>query len=120
MDFLAVCNIIYRMKQLSDSDLEKMLGAEFVPDDKTVQRNVRSQLHLNTLIPKQSEPLPKHVVLDLHGKTEEQAWAEINELIHSGIRSATIITGASGILKTKFKDWITNGILEKYMFSRLL
>jgi DNA-nicking Smr family endonuclease len=103
------------MKHLSDSDLEKMLDTNFVPDDINVKKQVRTELKLHQLVPEQPQPVPRHIVLDLHQKTEEQAWTEINDLIKSGTRSATIITGASGILKIKFKEWITTGALAEYI-----
>lgn len=98
------------MKQLSDFDLHKMIGEDFSPDESSVKKQVRSELKLSRLITEEKS-IPEHFTLDLHQKTEEQAWAEINDLINSGIKSAKIITGASGILKPKFQDWITNGIL---------
>ena len=105
------------MKQLTDFDLEQMTNGNFTPDDVTVKKQVRHELKLSQLIPEQPKPVPKKIILDLHQKTEEQAWQEINDLIKSGVRNAVIITGASGILKTKFKDWITNGILAQYINS---
>ncbi|HOY47286.1 MAG TPA: Smr/MutS family protein [Alphaproteobacteria bacterium] len=105
------------MKQLTDFDLEQMTNGNFTPDDVTVKKQVRHELKLSQLIPEQPKPVPKKIILDLHQKTEEQAWQEINDLIKSGVRNAVIITGASGILKTKFKDWITNGILAQYITS---
>ncbi|MBN1325206.1 MAG: Smr/MutS family protein [Alphaproteobacteria bacterium] len=105
------------MKQLSDYDLEKMLDTDFVPDDDNVKKQVRSELKLSQLIPEAPKPIPKHVILDLHQKTEEQAWVDINNLIKSGVRGATVITGASGILKVKFQDWVMNSIISKYIYS---
>jgi len=105
------------MKQLSDADLEKMLDINFVPDDDATKKQVRAELKLSQLIPETPKQIPKHIKLDLHQKTEEQAWIEINELLKSGVRSATVITGASGILKEKFKEWITIGILAPYIYS---
>ena len=66
-----------------------------------VARTVRAELHLSTRIPKQND-VPQHCVLDLHCFTEEQAWNAIMNLAQSGIKTANIITGASGILKIKF------------------
>lgn len=104
------------MKQLTDFDLEKMFGGEFVPDNAVVKKQVRHELKLSQLIPEQPKPVPKKIILDLHQKTEEQAWQEINDLIKSGVRNATVITGASGILKEKFKKWITTGTLAQYVY----
>lgn len=105
------------MKQLTDSDIAEMVGAEFIPDDKRTTRQVRSQLRLGTLIPPQSVPAPKHIVLDLHNKTEEQAWEEINHMLRSGARTARVITGASGILKPKFQQWVSASIISPYFIS---
>lgn len=105
------------MKKLEDSDLSKMIDVEFIPDDKTVAKQVRSKLKLRTLIPEPEQPVPEFINLDLHGKTEDQSWEEINNLIKSGTRRARIITGASGILKIKFVQWITTGILSKHISS---
>lgn len=105
------------MKQLSDFDLANMVGDEFVPDDKKTVRNVRSKLKLSQLIPKTELPAPKHAVLDFHGKTIEDAWFELNHLIKSGTKHATIITGASGILKTEFQKWMRDSIISKYIIE---
>ncbi len=107
------------MKQLSDTDIERMLNTDFIPDENMVRRSVRTDLHLATLIPVAPAPLPKHAVLDLHNKTEEQAWNEIMQLAKSGVRNATIITGASGILKIKFQQWARDSLLSPYMISAL-
>ena len=67
--------------------------------------------------------------LDLHGKTEDQAWTLINELLDSvtayavangnkvGLRRAQIVTGASGILKEKFHQWATESIISPRIAS---
>lgn len=107
------------MKQLSDTDIERMLNTDFIPDENMVRRSVRTDLHLATLIPVAPTPLPKHAVLDLHNKTEEQAWNEIMQLAKSGVRNATIITGASGILKIKFQQWARDSLLSPYIISAL-
>ena len=39
------------------------------------------------------------------------------ELATSGVRDATIITGASGILKIKFQQWARDSILAPYIVS---
>lgn len=105
------------MKRLSDSDIERMADGEFSPNHDIVRRGVRAELKLSELIPAKTESLPKHVVLDLHHKTEEQAWNEIMRLATSGARNATIITGASGILKIKFQQWAQESLLSPYIIS---
>ena len=105
------------MKRLSDSDIERMADGEFSPNHDIVRRGVRAELKLSELIPAKTESLPKHVVLDLHHKTEEQAWNEIMRLATSGVRNATIITGASGILKIKFQQWAQESLLSPYITS---
>ena len=105
------------MKRLSDSDIERMADSEFSPNHDIVRRGVRAELKLSELIPAKTESLPKHVVLDLHHKTEEQAWNEIMRLATSGVRNATIITGASGILKIKFQQWAQESLLSPYIIS---
>ena len=105
------------MKQLTDSDIEKMSAGEFTPDIKSVNRSVRAQLRLGRLIPPDSEPLPKRPRLDLHQYTEQQAWDAIMSLATSGVRDAVIITGASGILHRRFPIWATESILAPYIVS---
>lgn len=105
------------MKQLSDADIDRMADAEFAPDAHATNRSVRAQLRLGRLIPSSPLPPPKHVVLDLHHKTQEQAWHEIMHVAQSGVRTANIITGASGILKIKFQQWATDSILAPYIIS---
>ncbi len=105
------------MKQLTDSDIEQMIGGEFIPDDRDTKRSVRRQLHLSTRIPDTDNFIPEHAKLDLHQLTEEQAWTAIMELAQSGVRNATIITGASGILKIKFEQWAKDSLLSPYIIS---
>lgn len=104
------------MKQLTDIDIEQMANQEFVPDANTHSR-VRKQLHLSTRITPPAPPVPKHTVLDLHYLTEEQAWNAIMNVANSGTRRATIITGASGILKIKFQQWATDSVLSPHIIS---
>lgn len=104
------------MKNLTDEDIAKMIGADFSPDNRVTQNQVRRELHLSTRIPKKVE-IPEHVTLDLHMHTIEQSWGEILELAISGVKTATIITGASGILKIKFQDWVRDSILSPYIVS---
>jgi len=105
------------MKRLSETDIEKMAAGEFRPDFRTVNRAVRADLRLGTLIPPPPAPMPKCAHLDLHQHTEQQAWDEIMTLARSGVRDAVIITGASGILHKKFPVWATESILAPYIIS---
>ncbi len=105
------------MKQLTDQDIAQMIGTEIPHDDASTRRTVRAELHLSTRIPTPEQPTPRHATLDLHQLTEEQAWDAIMNLAKSGVRTATIITGASGILKIKFQQWATNSILTPYILS---
>ena len=104
------------MRQLSDQDISDMIGAPFTPDDGGVRKKVRGELQLSKRIP-QKTTIPSHVTLDLHMHTVEQAWGEIMDLAKSGTRDATIITGASGILKIKFQEWACNSVLSPYIIS---
>ncbi|MDR0727137.1 MAG: Smr/MutS family protein [Rickettsiales bacterium] len=105
------------MKQLSDADLMEMIGDEYVPDNKRTVKQVRGELKLGRLIPQQPAPAPEHATIDLHQRTEEQAWNIITDLIFSGTRTVTVITGASGILKLKFEQWVTNSIISPHIHS---
>lgn len=105
------------MKHLTESDIEQMINTEFIPNTSDTQRNVRSQLHLSTRIPQTDNYIPEYAKLDLHQLTEEQAWNAIADLAKSGVRNATIITGASGILKIKFQQWAKNSIISPYIIS---
>ena len=105
------------MKKLTDQDIENMISDEFFPDNVAVRRGVRANLHLNTRIPVMDEEKPTHIKLDLHHLTEEQAWGEIMKLAQSGVRNATIITGASGILRVKFMQWAKESLLTPYINS---
>lgn len=105
------------MKQLSDNDIEQMKDKDFHPDDYAIRRCVRAELKLSQRIPDAPAPVPERFILDLHHKTEDQAWDEIMRLATSGVRRATIITGASGILHQKFSQWATESILAPYIIS---
>ncbi len=105
------------MKKLTDEDIENMIGDEFSPDNDVVRRGVRASLRLSTRIPEQARDVPNYVKLDLHQLTEEQAWSEIMNLAQSGVRDATIITGASGILRIKFMQWVNESLLSPYINS---
>ena len=104
------------MKQLNDSDIANMIGDDFVPDDVNTKKSVRQELHLSTRIPEPSI-IPEHIVLDFHNHTEEEAWQMLSQTATSGTRRATVITGASGILKTKFQQWANDSILSPYIIS---
>lgn len=104
------------MRRLTDQDIADMIGAPFAPDDDDTRRRVRGELKLSQRIPKPVQ-IPSHTTLDLHMHTIEQAWGEIMEIARSGTKSATIITGASGILKIKFQDWVCNSVLTPYIVS---
>ena len=105
------------MKQLNDSDIANMIGAEFVPDDNDTKKSVRKSLHLSTRIPKPDTPAPAHTVIDFHNHTEEEAWQMLVQVAESETRSATVITGASGILKTKFQQWATESVISPRILS---
>ena len=105
------------MKQLTDSDIANMVGDNFIPDDVNTKKSVRQELHLSTRIPKSSDTIPEHTTIDFHNHTEEEAWQMLAHIATSNIRNATVITGASGILKTKFQQWATESILSPYILS---
>lgn len=105
------------MKQLNDSDIANMIGEDFRPDDKETKKQVRKSLHLSTRIPKTSAKTPEHITLDFHNHTEEEAWEMLTEAAESGARSATVITGASGILKQKFQQWANDSIIAPRIIS---
>lgn len=104
------------MKQLTDDDILSMGDVNFTPDASIARKTVR-QLHLATRIPQNDTPVPRHITLDLHTYTEEQAWQAIMKIAISGTRHATIITGASGILKIKFQQWARDSVLSPYIIS---
>ena len=105
------------MKQLNDSDIANMIGEDFLPDENSTKKSVRSELHLSTRIPKTNNETPAHITIDFHNHTEEEAWQMLEQIAASGIRSATVITGASGILKTKFQQWMTESVLSNRIIS---
>ena len=105
------------MKQLNDFDIANMIGDDFIPDDLTTKKSVRAQLKLSKRIPKQDTPAPAHTTIDFHNHTEEESWQMLVQVATSGTRTATVITGASGILKTKFQQWATDSILSPYIIS---
>ena len=105
------------MKHLSDSDIAKMIGEDFLPCDNETKKQVRKSLHLSTRIPKPELPVPKHVTIDFHQHTEQEAWDMLVDVAQSGTRSATVITGASGILKQKFPQWMTESVISPRILS---
>lgn len=105
------------MKQLSDADIANMIGMDFIPDDATTKKSVRQDLCLSKLIPKPDTPTPKHIIIDFHNHTEQEAWDMLAHVAESDTRSATVITGASGILKQKFQQWATESIISPRILS---
>lgn len=104
------------MKQLTDDDIQSMADATFTPDVNDGRRAVRD-LHLAQRVPKPAGAAPQHVTLDLHQRTEQEAWDAIMEILTCGARRATIITGASGILKIKFQQWARDSIMSPHIIS---
>lgn len=102
------------MKQLTDADIAKMAGQDFVPTQSS--NSVRRELHLSKRIPK-PQIVPEHVVLDFHQHTEQEAWDMIMCAAQSGARTARVITGASGILKIKFQQWVRDSLLTPYIIT---
>ena len=105
------------MKQLTDYDIANMIGEDFVADNDTTRKSVRAELHLSTRIPKSSKPAQSHITIDFHQHTEEEAWAMLVNAVESDTRSVTVITGASGILKTKFQQWAKDSIISSHFIS---
>lgn len=105
------------MKHLNDSDITNMIGEDFRPDDNETKKQVRKSLHLSKLIPQTNATTPEHTIIDFHNHTEQEAWTMLVQVAESGIRSATVITGASGILKTKFQQWATESIIAPRIIS---
>lgn len=105
------------MKQLNDSDIANMIGEDFQACDQETQKQVRKSLHLSTRIPKSPQLAPSHITLDFHQHTEQEAWEMLVQVAESEIHSATVITGASGILKQKFQQWATESIIAPRIVS---
>ena len=105
------------MKQLNDSDIANMIGEDFRPDDNETKKQVRKSLRLSSRIPVLNTTKPEHITIDFHNHTEEEAWAMLTQIAESGIRSATVITGASGILKQKFQQWANDSIIAPRIIS---
>lgn len=104
------------MKQLNDKDITNMIGEDFITDENSVRKSVHQSLHLSTRIPK-PKIVPTHAVIDFHQHTEEEAWNMLVEIAESGAQTATVITGASGILKPKFQQWATESIISPRILS---
>lgn len=95
-----------------------MAAVKFSPDDKSVKKSVRTELKLRNLIPVEIAAYPENTRLDLHNKTVETAWTEINKIIDSGtVRRAQVITGASGVLKPLFIDWVMRSTIATKITS---
>lgn len=105
------------MKQLNDKDIAEMIGEDFITDENSVKKSVRQSLHLSKRIPQSDQPAPSHITIDFHQHTEEEAWDMLVQTATSGARSATVITGASGILKIKFQQWAKDSIISPYIIS---
>lgn len=105
------------MKQLNDSDIANMIGEDFRPCDNETQKQVRKSLHLSTRIPQPECTTKTHITIDFHNRTEQEAWDMLAQIATSGARSATVITGASGILKQKFPQWMQESILTPHILS---
>ena len=103
------------MKQLTDLDIANMLGTDFVPDNAS-DKSVRREMHLSKKIP-HAQPVHEHITIDFHNHTEQQAWNMVITAAQSGARYATVITGASGILKIKFQQWTRDSILSPYIIE---
>lgn len=104
------------MKQLTDDDIQNMVHDAPIVADAQTAHDVRKQLHLSTRIP-HSSPIPEHTTIDFHNHTEQESWDMLIRVATSGTRSATVITGASGILKPKFQQWVAESVLSPYIVS---
>ena len=102
------------MRQLSDKDIDDMVGDTVSVDDGTVRSSVRRELQMSKRIP-EVKSIPEHMTIDLHQHTEQEAWDMIMNAAMSGTRNAVIITGASGILKIKFQQWARDSLLSPYI-----
>ena len=109
------------MKQLTDFDIKNMINPEPTLDTRKIRGDVLSKLHINSRIQQNNQPtsISEHTTLDLHNHTIEQAWSAIMALAESGIRHATIITGASGVLRQLFPQWVSESILSPYIVSAI-
>ena len=105
------------MKHLSDSDIANMIGEDLRIDDNETIKSVRRSLQLSKRIPKPIKTTPEHTTIDFHQHTEQESWNMLVQVAESETRSATVITGASGILKQKFPQWMTESIISPYIVS---
>ena len=86
--------------------------------DISAMRKFRDDIERNTLCGNTI-----HNKIDFHGKTEEEAWAALVALVENlaarqtGSGAATVITGASGILKEKFQQWATESRISNRIVS---
>jgi DNA-nicking Smr family endonuclease len=96
-------------KQLSEADIAKMADAAVFVSPSMPRPN----------IPRTRQSVPEFTSdrIDFHGKTEEQAWALLVALIENHSGTATVITGASGILKDKFQQWVAESIISDRIVS---
>ena len=104
------------MKQLTDNDIQNMVHDAPIGVDAQTARDVRRQLHLSTRI-HHPTTIPEHTTIDFHNHTEQESWDMLIRVATSGTRSATVITGASGILKPKFQQWVAESVLSPYIVS---
>ena len=104
----------FNMRQLTDQDIADMTGDNINFDNRAVKSSVRRDLRLSEKIPV-TQVAQKHVIIDFHEHTEEQAWNMVMTAAQSGARTATVITGASGILKIKFQQWVRDSLLAPYI-----
>lgn len=105
------------MRQLNDKDIANMIGEVIKIDNDAVKKSVRKSLHLSTRIPKPEQQITENITIDFHNHTEEESWKMLEQIAASGIRNATVITGASGILKIKFQQWVKDSILSDRIIS---
>ncbi len=105
------------MRHVTDHDIQEMASGTFCPDTRAINRDVRRQLKLGTLIPPEPMPIPVETTIDLHNHTIEMAWERLNAVATSGVRRAIIITGASGILRQTFPQWATTSTLAPHIYS---
>ena len=102
------------MKQLTDNDIADMVNGEIHTDDKKTKSSVLRELRLSQKIP-QPHTVPEHITIDFHQRTEQESWDMIMDVAQSGVRTATVITGASGILKIKFQQWARDSLITPYI-----
>lgn len=118
-----------KINRLSEIDIENMaVGGEFdVPGLECLRKEARKSLKgLKYVAP--NDEILQNVVIDCHGKTEEQAFSEIKAeigrigaiLAHRPNEKYTeviVITGKSGVIKQDFHISITDGSLKNSIKS---